>query len=684
MSGLELIGAQVTANLQRIVFAANAFGASLLALYIGLSLDLPRPYWAMATVYIVSQPLSGALRSKGVYRAVGTLLGAAAAVALVPSLANSPELLSTALALWVGGCLFVSLLDRSPRSYVTMLAGYTAAIIGFPAVGAPGSVFEVAVARSEEILLGVACATVVQTIVFPRGVGPVLAARIDRWMIDARTWTLDMLAGVTDERRDRDRRRLAADATELHILSTHLPFDTSNLRGVTAIVRALQDRMIMLLPLATAVGDRLASLRRLGSLPEGWEVQLQRTQAYLRAGPSTTREDADALRTSLDETAARARTAGWRQMLLDNLADRLGRLIEAHQDCRDLRRAFLAGARRPPEHLDAVVRARLERPLHRDVFLAFLSGAAAAGAIAVCCIAWISAAWPEGGIAAMQAAVFCSFFASRDDPAPGIVNFLLFTLVSIPITAVYLFGLLPMANGFTMLALSLAPVLLPLGYFVAHPRTSASALAIALGFANGLALQESFRPDFASFANSQVAQIVGLGAALLVTRLFRSVGADWSARRLLRAGWREIADIASGRRVVDNATFVSRLLDRMGQLTLRLATARPSAQLQAADALADLRAGLNIQELNALRPELRPAAAGAVDGVLGDLASHYRQRARFEEHSPARELLPRIDAAIGAAAADAGEAARRAVMALVGLRSNLFPGAEPYGEGATP
>jgi hypothetical protein len=122
----------------------------------------------------------------------------------------------------------------------------------------------------------------------------------------------------------------------------------------------------------------------------------------------------------------------------------------------------------------------------------------------------------------------------------------------------------------------------------------------------------------------------------------------------------------------------------MGQLTLRLATARPSAQLQAADALADLRAGLNIQELNVLRPELRPAAAGAVDGVLGDLASHYRQRARFEEHSPARELLPRIDAAIGAAAADAGEAARRAVMALVGLRSNLFPGAEPYGEGATP
>jgi uncharacterized membrane protein YccC len=40
-------------------------------------------------------------------------------------------LLSLALACWVGLCLYVSLLDRTPRSYVFMLAGYTAGLIGF-------------------------------------------------------------------------------------------------------------------------------------------------------------------------------------------------------------------------------------------------------------------------------------------------------------------------------------------------------------------------------------------------------------------------------------------------------------------------------------------------------------------------------------------------------------------------
>ncbi|MGO6908216.1 FUSC family protein, partial [Rhizobium ruizarguesonis] len=65
------------------LFSAKAFLASMLALFVALSLDLPRPYWAMAAVYVVANPLAGATSSKGLYRALGTLLGASAAVFLV-------------------------------------------------------------------------------------------------------------------------------------------------------------------------------------------------------------------------------------------------------------------------------------------------------------------------------------------------------------------------------------------------------------------------------------------------------------------------------------------------------------------------------------------------------------------------------------------------------------------------
>ena len=85
------------------LFSIKTFAAAMLAVYIGLLMSLPRPYWAMATVYICSQPLVGRDALQGVFRVVGTLIGAIAAVVLVPTLANAPVLLVGALTLWVGG-----------------------------------------------------------------------------------------------------------------------------------------------------------------------------------------------------------------------------------------------------------------------------------------------------------------------------------------------------------------------------------------------------------------------------------------------------------------------------------------------------------------------------------------------------------------------------------------------------
>src|ERR1700733_11435714 len=72
---------------------------------------------------------------------LGTFLGGAAAVIFLPAFVNEPLVLSFVLALWLGLCVYIAQLDRTPRSYTFLLAGYTAAIIGFPSVGAPGDIF---------------------------------------------------------------------------------------------------------------------------------------------------------------------------------------------------------------------------------------------------------------------------------------------------------------------------------------------------------------------------------------------------------------------------------------------------------------------------------------------------------------------------------------------------------------
>jgi uncharacterized membrane protein YccC len=667
----------------QVLFSVNCFVAAMLALYIGFSIGLPRPYWAMSTVYITSQPLSGALRSKGIYRLIGTLVGASAAVAIVSVLNASPELLSLGLASWVGICLYISLLDRTPRSYVFLLAGYTAAIIGFPSAPQPSVVFDVAIARMEEIGLGVVCATIVHTLILPQGVGPALNRRIEGWLTDGRAWTLDTLTGRHDPKRTADRQKLATDAGEIRLLATHLPFDTSNIRETSRVVRALQDRMTMLLPIVSAVGDRLDSLRAQGPLEPELDAMVQEAAAW--AGDTeTTRAQTDQLAAKFGDLAPPLNGAAtWREVLKDNLIDRMRLLLGAVQDVRDLRSSLRAGVRRVPAGLDPMLKARSKAPLYRDRYLAMLSALAASGAVLVCCVLWIVTGWTEGAVAALSAAVFCSFFATQDDPAPAIANFLWYTIAGLPLVALYEFVILPACDGFPMLALALSPSLLVLGYFVANPKTFGKALPMALGLANGLALTDTFSADFAGFVNSNVAQIIGLTAALFVTRLFRSVGADWSAWRILREAWRHIAYVASANGAEDQTTFATVMLDRVGLFTQRLALIPKGHDLLTVDALKDLRVGINTQELQRVRPALN-GAGGAETRLLRGIAAHYHRLANGHgdklDLTVASGVLVDLDAALACATRQAPNStdAIDGVRVLVALRRNLFPEAAPY------
>src|SRR5690606_19668932 len=122
------------------LFSAKALIAATLALYLALAIPLANPYWAMASVYVVSHPLSGATRSKAIYRALGTVLGAAASVAILPTFAQQPVMLSLVMSVWTGALLYLAVSDRSPRSYIFMLAAYTVPLISLAEVNHPATI----------------------------------------------------------------------------------------------------------------------------------------------------------------------------------------------------------------------------------------------------------------------------------------------------------------------------------------------------------------------------------------------------------------------------------------------------------------------------------------------------------------------------------------------------------------
>lgn len=657
-----------------VLFSVNSFAAAMLALYIGFALGLPRPYWAMTTAYIVSQPLAGAVRSKAVYRVLGTVLGALAAVAMVPNLVNAPVLLTLALALWVGGCLTISLLDRTPRSYLLMLAGYTAAIIGFPAVSQPGAIFDLAVWRVVEIGLGIVCATLTHSLIFPRPVGAVLKDRLATWLGEADRWALDVLKGQDAQAIARDRRHLAAAASEIQMLAVHLPFDTSRLRETTGVVRALHERMLLLIPLLSGLADRMEALREVRD--DRVRAALDAVVAWIEAGGS--RDEGLDLIERLNDLAARRRGAAWDSLLIESLLVRLSEAVRALAEGH----ALMARLDNPDaplsQGLDAQARARGMRPMHADLPLALLSGGAAVIAILLSSATWILSGWGDGAAAPVMAAVFCCFFAAMDDPVPAIKNFGLFTLASLPLSALYMFAILPAIDGFPMLLMVMAPPLLFIGLYIPDPKKMGAALAMLIGFCNALTLQETFSADFASFLNGNLAQFVGLLFAIIVTAGLRSMGVDASARRLLVRTWRGLARLARARQAPEPAAFAAILVDRLGMLTPKLAEAGEQHDFVGVDALRDLRVGMNLVAVQTARPDLPPESKDQLDAALDGVSEHFAALAAGQPRKPGEDLLARIDAALRGLSIAPAASAVQGVSGLVGLRRNLFPEAPAF------
>ncbi|MCK0197687.1 FUSC family protein [Ancylobacter sp. 6x-1] len=644
----------------------------MLALYIALAFDLPRPYWAMAAVYIVSNPLAGATSSKALYRALGTVIGATAAVILVPLLVNAPELLTLVVGLWTGTLLYISLLHRTPRSYVFMLAGYSLPLIALPVIGSPETIFDTAVARSEEIILGITCAAVVGTVVFPQSISSALAERLSAVLNDAAAWADEILRGegalpATPLRRQ----KLASDIASLDLIISQLSYD-AGARDAERHARELRSRLLMLLPLFSSLADRLHALKDMdGALSPDLHGTLNDVADWLARGDRSDVATASALVARVEALQPHD-SNDWDSMILSSALERLREIVELWQDCVELRTAVAAG-RAAANWRPAFRKRRLVASAqhHDHALLVFSAGTVVLGII-VATAFWIVTGWSAGSGFVMMAAVGGSFFAGLDQPTPRIRTMFLVTTASVIVSGIYLFGILPRVHDFEMLVLVFAPAFLLLGLVMLKPQLNMHALLIAVNTASFVALENRYSASFADFVNGGLAASAGVGFALAWSMVTRPFGAELAARRLLRAGWADFAEIAAGRKLRDPEKLAGRVLDRLGQLVPRL-SALPDRELAKVDGYAEVRIGFNIIELQKARGKLAPGAAAMLDDVLAAVADFYRERlAQGLSVEPKESLRAEIDRALARISAE-GPHARIAADALVGLRRVFFP-----------
>lgn len=689
------------------IFSVKTFAASMLALYIGLKLELPRPYWAMATVYIVSNPFVGATRSKALYRALGTMIGASAAVLFVPPFVESPYLFSAVVALWTGTLLFLAINDRTARSYVFMLAGYTMPLIALPSVMDPTGIFDLAVSRTEEIVLGIVCASVVGGAILPSRLAPTLIERTDAWFRDAAFYAKETLSGrMAGKTISACRQRLAVTVNALEFLLSQLAYDHTR-PDVLARTQALRGRMQLLLPIMSAIGDPLAAL--LGGKnppPPGLEPLLADIIKWFdeplstridESSPADTDPQADALRSriaSLQPDPDGLRT--WEGALLSSTLWRLKQLVDVWQDCRALRVIITNEQGRWQPRYRHWRLGGTQQYFDRGMLL--FSAGSAVLAIFISSSLWIASGWNDGASAVVLAAVACCFFAALDEPAPQVFAFFTYTCLAVVLAGLYLFVVLPTVHDFPMLVIMFAVPFILIGTLIPRPQFNLATMLTAVNTATFISIQGTYDANFLTFMNSNLAGPAGLLFAFVWTRVTRPFGAELAAARLVRSAWRDVVLSASTRPVADHKNLTARMIDRLMQIIPRLA-ASDDQRHPAIDSFRDLRIAFNALDLRRLRRRLHDADLASVDRVLEGVRAYFQQCVERGVRQPVpASLETSIDLALDritrrggavqaeaeaqahAAAAQPGQTRpvpvrqiRDALHALVGMRLSLFP-----------
>ncbi|WP_338828846.1 FUSC family protein [Klebsiella quasipneumoniae] len=598
---------------QAVIYAAKSFAAAMLAYYLALSIGLQRPSWAIITVYIVSQTSAGASLSRSVYRLVGTVVGAAATVIIVPTFVNQPILCSVVLALWIAGSLCLSLLERTPRGYAFLLAGYTASLIGFPAVSAPGTIFDLAVTRVEEIAIGILCAGLIHRFVLPVRIAGRFNSTLAQTLATARQRIADTLAGKPVAA---ETLRLALSLQFLQGINHHLPWDDGLSVPHRQARKAIHDRLARLLIVNGELYDRL---QRSGPPPDDLQALLAEAEAWL-TGPQAARSapSADGLLSRCERLivryAADAQTMD--EALRLSLARHLAEAIRLLQESERLAKAVY---RRRSPALPPDAGAAKGYVFHRDPLSALRTSFGAFVIILSGCLIWIGSAWPDGGTAVSILGVCCSLFASFDAPAAHLVKYLIGCVWGVLLSLLYSFVLLPQVNEFALLAAVLAPVYLLAGSLQARPATTFMAMGITLTLPILCELGASYRGDFATAINTALALFIAVGYAAFGMRLLQTVQAETAIRRLLTLCQRDIRRAARGRLAHNAHRWTNLMIDRTALLLPRLPQSGPAAGQLLDKMLRDIRTGLAVIHLRRRYQQADSASADAVQALLDAL-----------------------------------------------------------------
>lgn len=513
------------------LFVFKACVALLFTGWIAMRLGLENPGTAMLTCAIVINPQSGTVVAKSFYRGIGTLVGALASVGIVAAFPQQRVLLLAALALWLGVCAGGASLHRNFKSYGFVLAGYTATIVALPAVNDPTLLFDSAVMRVSEVLLGILVAGVVSDAIAPQRLSQTLRGSVRAQFTGFMTLVAASLANAP-ERSAREQAHLGSvrEVMQVENLRSSVVFEDAGVRVRSPRLRRVNQRYMAASTSYQTLHNLMNRLRNAAG-HDAHDALFRLFAPISNAlshvdGNAAVAEQAKTLALLLEDLRAPLRTEA--MQLRDGLHGRstlldfdtgVEVLLRFVEELEDYAHAYvdLAGM--------SVQNARIGREaagfVHGNDWLgAALIAVRTTAVMLVMGTLWIATAWAAGALTMLIATVFCGLLASAPNPLLAVRNMWKGFLIGGTVAFVWTFGVLVHMDGYLLFAVALLPVLIAGYYLFTRPAWMAMAQSIVMAFLIFMEPVSVMQFDAPAFIDQLIALMLGVGAAGVAFGLF--------------------------------------------------------------------------------------------------------------------------------------------------------------------
>lgn len=445
-------------------FALRIWLAMVLALYTAFWLQLSGASSAAVCVAILAQPKRGQALSKAFYRFLGTLVGAAVAVAMIALFAQDRVLLLVFFATWLSFCVYAAHFLQDTRAYGAMLAGYTVAIVAVAHIDAPQATFEAALDRVAAIAVGIVVITLINDALGAPGIWRSLRIDLAEVYAATKAFTVETLtkADPGPERTAALIRRAAALRGDAGAVREEFHDGRHRSAGARSTIAALYEMAAAARALAEAVGrlddpnERVREARDLCCRLAASEAGEHPDAAVGRLADLI---DAAVMRgDGLDAIIALQRAQDFAQAAL-HAEDGLHALETGERPLRDV-----------------------ALPTHRDVPVALRGAARVALAFGLTALFFVGTGWPDTSFALVQVAST----GALSSIAPNPKAFARGVLIGMPLAALcagfVLFVMLAGVQGFPLLAIAMAPVVFAACFLSLNPPTFAPGFILLVFF----------------------------------------------------------------------------------------------------------------------------------------------------------------------------------------------------------